>query len=230
MSDKSTASDDDMINTSNMTANRKSSRFQIIKNLIYFISLFDFLIHYTLVIELGVFEQIYRLFEKVPQIHFSSIQLCQLPIKQYIPFNLSQLNFYIFYLSILTLILSIEAVRKSSLFLYRIYIMIKFLFIIALLVLCIINISANLTINFIHTPIILEHSHIHNSSDLINTDTCLTYAREKMAHYLLTIFNLFVFFMSMECSKLFPLFQRIDLNHHHRQEKLHRCASTLIKA
>ena len=52
----------------------KSRRIRLIKNLIYLISLLDFLLHYALMVEMNVFQQISN---------STAIPLCELPIKKY---------------------------------------------------------------------------------------------------------------------------------------------------
>jgi hypothetical protein len=131
ISHKKIVSDNDITNTLRIVIFKKSLRLRIIKNVIYLISLLEFFIHYILAVEMGI--------KKILRHYSPSIELCQLLIKQYMPFNLSQMNFCILCLSILTLLFSTEAVRKSSLFVYRIYIVIKFIFVIGSLFLCTIN-------------------------------------------------------------------------------------------
>jgi len=184
----------------------KSRRIRIIKNLIYLISLLDFLVHYVLMVELNVFEQIYQTFGKVSKSNSTTISLCELPIKKYLPFSLSQMSLYIFYLSILTLLISIEAMRKSSYQLYRFYIIIKFIFAIISLLFCTIYTLINRKITFIPTSLIIPRQ---NDLISITIDICLVYAREKLTIYILAIINVFIFFISMECSKVFSFLKII---------------------
>ena len=185
-------------------------RIRAMKTVIYFLSVLDFLIHYILIVEMGIFQQISQIVTNHSSNSPPSIPLCQLPIHQYIPINLSQCTFYILYFSILTLLVSIEAVRRSSLLHYRICIILKFLIVLVSLLFCIINTSANLHHSFIRTPILLEPIHVYNGSTLINIETCLVYTREKLAQYILIICNIFVFFFSIECSKRLPF---LDVEH-----------------
>jgi hypothetical protein len=178
----------------------KSRRIRIIKNLIYLISLLDFLLHYALMVELGVFEQIYQTFGKVSKLNSTTISLCESPIKKYLPFSLSEMSLYILYLSILTLLISTEAMRKSSFQLYRFYIIIKFIFAIISLLFCTIYTLINRKISFIPASLIIPHE---NDLISITIDTCLIYTREQTAIYILAIINVFIFFMSLECSKVF---------------------------
>jgi len=178
----------------------KSRRIRIIKNFIYLISLLDFLLHYVLMVELNVFEQIYQTFGKVSKSNSTAISLCESPIEKYLPFSLSQISLYILYLSILTLLISTEAMRKSSFQLYRFYILIKFIFSIVSLLFCTIYTVINRKIIFIPTSIIIPRE---NDFISLTINTCLIYAREKMAIYILAIINVLIFFMSMECSKVF---------------------------
>ena len=178
----------------------ESHRIRSMKTVIYLISLLDFLLHYILVVQMGFFEQISQLLSNHSLNYLPSIPLCQLPIHQYTSFNLTQYTFYIFYLSLITLLFSIEAVRRSSLLHYRITIILKFLFVIVLLFLCTLNTAANL-----HHPFLLEQMTVDNSSMLINIETCLIYTREQIAYYILTIFNIFLFILSIECSKILPV-------------------------
>jgi hypothetical protein len=171
----------------------------MIQNLIYFISIFDFLIHYALMIEMNVFEQMYQLFGKV---NSTAIPLCEIPIKKYLPFSLSEISLYILYLSILTLLISIEAGRKSSIELYRFYVIIKFIFAISSLIFCTLYTLVNRQMSFISTSVTIPHE-IESIS--ITIDSCLVYAREKMATCILSIVNVFVFLMSIECSKFVSL-------------------------
>jgi hypothetical protein len=179
----------------------ESCRIRIIKNLIYFISILDFLMHYVLTIEMNVFEQIYQTFGRVSKVNSTAIPLCELPIKKYLSFSLSEMSLYIFYLSILTLLISIEAIRKSSFELYRFYIIIKFIFSIISLIFCTIYTGQ---MNFISTSLTIPHE-INSIS--ITIDPCLIYTREKIAIYILSIVNVFVFLISMECSKIFSFFK-----------------------
>ena len=114
------------------------------------------------------------------------------------------MSLYILSLSILTLLLSIEAMRKSSYHLYRIYIIIKFIFAITFLFLCTIYTLVNRKMTFIKTSLIIPHD-----SASITIETCLIYAREKMAIYILAIFNVIIFCISVECSKIFSFINKI---------------------
>ena len=182
----------------------KSRRIRIIKNLIYLISLLDFLVHYALMVELNV----YQTFGKVSKSYSTAIPLCELPIKKYLPFSLSQMSLYILYLSILTLLMSTEAIRKSSYQLYRCYIIIKFIFSMTLLFLCTMYVLVDRKTTFIQTSIVIPR---HGVTSL-SIDTCLIYAREKMAVYILSVVNVFIFFMSMEYSKVFSFLKPMVVN------------------
>jgi len=184
----------------------KSRRIRIIKNLIYLISLLDFLVHYALMVELNLFEQISQTFGKISKSNSTAISLCESPIKKYLPFSLSHMSLYIFYLSILTLLISIEAMRKSSYQLYRLYMIIKFIFAIISLLFCTIYTLINRKITFIPTSLIIPRE---NNLISITIDTCLVYAREKLTIYILAIVNVFIFFISMECSKVFSFLKII---------------------
>lgn len=192
---------------SKMITDEDFPRIRSMKTVSYFISFFDFFIHYILVVEMGIFKEISQFVSNHSSTSPPSIPLCQLPIHQYIPTNLSQCTFYILYLSFLTLLFSIEAIRRSSLLHYRIYIILKFLIVLVSLLFCIINTSANLHYSFIRTPILLEQINLYNSSALINIETCLIYTREKLAQYILIICNIFVFFFSIQCSKILPFLE-----------------------
>jgi hypothetical protein len=183
----------------------KSRRIRIIKNLIYLISLLDFFIHYVLTIEMGVFEQIYQTFRNVSKSNSSAISLCQLPIKKYLPFSLSEISLYILYLSILTLLISTEAIRKSSYQLYRFYIIIKFIFAIISLFFCTFYTFIDRQMTFLPTSLVIPHE---NDFISITIATCLLHAREKIAIYILAIVNVFLFLMSCECSKVFSFYKR----------------------
>jgi hypothetical protein len=185
-----------------MSNEKYSCQIRIIKNLIYFISLFDFLIHYVLMIEMNVFEQIYQLFGKINST--AAIPLCEIPIKKYLSFSLSEMSLYILYLSIVTLLISIEAIRKSSIELYRFYIIIKFIFAISSLLLCTIYIFVNRQMTFISTTLTIPYE---NDAISITIDPCLVYTREKITICILSIVNVFVFLMNMECSKVFSFFK-----------------------
>jgi hypothetical protein len=183
----------------------KSRRVRIIKNLMYLISLLDFFLHYVLMIEMGAFG-------KILISHSTAIPLCELPIKKYLPFSLSQMSLYIFYLSIFTLLLSTEALRKSSLLLYRCHLMIKFMFVISLLFFCTIYTIVNRRANFVHTSLVIPRLENENNLFSINIETCLIYTREKMAIYILVVLNVFIFFMNMECIKVFSFLQQSSNN------------------
>ena len=178
----------------------KSRRIRIIKNLIYLITAFDFLIHYAISIELNAFESLYQRFGKVFKENSSTISLCQLPIKQYIPFSLSDLNLYILYFSILTSFISIEATRKSSVTLYQSYIIIKFILAILFFSVGMIYILIDQQIPFIFPSLNISYE---RNSIALTVDICLTHVREKLAIYLLSIVNVMVFLLSVECSKVF---------------------------
>jgi hypothetical protein len=186
------------IASDDITDFKKSRRIRIIINLIYLISLLDFLLHYALMVEMNVFQQIYQTFGKISEPNSTAISLCELPIKKYLSFSLTQMSLYILYLSILALLLSTEAMRRSSSQLYRFYIIIKFIFAMTFLSLCTIHALVNRRMTFIQTSLIIPHD-----SAAITIDTCLIYAREKMAIYILAIFNVLIFLISMECSKVF---------------------------
>ncbi|CAF2784548.1 unnamed protein product [Rotaria sp. Silwood2] len=197
--------------TSNDTMNKMSTfkqsrQIQIIKNFMYLISLFDFLLHYALMVEMDLFKQIYLSFRKFSESYSTAISLCELPIKKYLPFSLSQMSLYIFYFSILTLLLSTEAIRKSSSVLYRFYIIIKFIIAISSFFLCIIYTIVNQMMPFIQTSLIISRLKYENNSISLTIDTCLIYAREKIAIYILAISNVLICFISMECSKVFSFF------------------------
>ena len=186
----------------------KSRRIRIIKNLIYLISLVDFLLHYALTVEMDVFEQIYQKFGKISQLNSTAIPLCKSPIKQYLPFSLSEMSLYILYFSILALFISIEAIRKSSFLLYRFYIILKFIFAIISLLIC-----TSYTLLNRGTVFISPSLTIPPETNLISIriDSCLTYTREKMAIYILSIVNVLIFLMSMECSKVFAFLTKIKI-------------------
>jgi hypothetical protein len=187
----------------------KSRRIRIIKNLMYLIALLDFLLHYAITVEMGVFEQIYQTFGKISQSNLTAISLCELPIKKYLPFSLSQMSLSILYLSILTLFLSIEAIRKSSFQLYRFYIIIKFIFATISLFFCTIYTLVNLQMNFIKSSVIIPRLQYEQDFISITVNTCLIYAREKITIYILVILNVFIVFMSIECSKVFSFIKTI---------------------
>ena len=170
---------------------------RVLENLVYLISLFDFLIHYALMSEMNVFERIQQLFGIG---NSTAIPLCEVPIKNYLPFSLSEISLYILYLSILTLLISIEAVRKSSIELYRFYIIIKFLCAISSLLLCTISAVANRQSSFIAASLTIPQG---TDGISITIDPCLVYTREKTAICVLSIVNVFVFLMSMESAKVF---------------------------
>jgi hypothetical protein len=191
------------------TTFEKSRRIRIIKNLMYLIALLDFLLHYAITVEMGVFEQIYQTFGKISQSNLTAISLCELPIKKYLPFSLSQMSLSILYLSILTLFLSIEAIRKSSFQLYRFYIIIKFIFAMISLFFCTIYTLVNLQMNFIKSSVIIPRLQYEQDFISITVNTCLIYAREKITIYILVILNVFIVFMSIECSKVFSFIKTI---------------------
>ena len=193
-------SDEHFLSNSIPLTLRKSRRIRIIKNLIYLIILLDFLLHCILTIELNVVEQIYRTLEKA---NSTAIPLCQLPIKQYLAFSLSDMSLYILYCSILALFISIEAIRKFSFSLYRFYMMMKFIFAISSLSLCTIYTIIDRQMSFISSSLTIPHENTPPIS--ITIDPCLTYTREKMAIYIFSIVNVFAFLLSIECAKVFSL-------------------------
>ena len=180
----------------------KSRRIRIIKNLMYFISLFDFLIHYALTIELNVFGQLSQALGKVSRSNSTAISLCHLPIKQYLPVSLSDLSLYLLYISILVLFISIEAIRKSSISLYRFYMVMKFLMAIMSFALCMIYMIIDRRTSFVIPSLIISSE---TNSIAVTVDACLMHIREKLAITLLSIVNMFIFFLSLECSKVFSL-------------------------
>ncbi|UJR09790.1 hypothetical protein I4U23_014017 [Adineta vaga] len=189
----------------------KSRRIQIIKNFIYLISFLDFLLHYAITIELGLFEQIYQLFHQILPSNSTAVSLCRLPMAEYLSFHISQISLYILYFSFFTLLLSIEAIRKSSFHLYRIYILMKFTFAMFLLIFYTIHTLINLKMAYIQSTVSIPHSHDadqQSDSIFISIDTCLIHTRERIAISLLTILNVFVFVISVECSKVFPFLKK----------------------
>ena len=188
----------------------KSRRIQIITNFVYLISILDFLLHYTVAIELGLSDQIYQSFHAISPSNSTAISLCKLPMEEYLSFHISQMSLYIFYLSFLTLVLSIEAIRKSSFQLYRFYILMKFTFALVSVVLCTTNTVINLKMASIQPVISIPYTYGESNSILLNTDICLIHTRESMAAHLLAVLNVFVFVISIECSKIFP-FRKSDI-------------------
>ena len=179
-----------------------SSR-RTVTSLVYLISLLDFLFHYALTVEMGLFDQVHRHFQQpTPNNKSIVIELCELPIRQHLPFHLSQLNAHILCLSFMALLISTEATRRSSLALYRLYLTVKFVFVTGSLWLYIVNTMANVQMNFIHTPLLLPQMRTNSSSSTtsLDMDTCFIYVRERMAVCLLAIFNTFVFCMNIEYS------------------------------
>jgi hypothetical protein len=191
------------------TTFEKSRRIRIIKNLMYLIALLDFLLHYAITVEMGVFEQIYQTFGKISQSNLTAISLCELPIKKYLPFSLSQMSLYILYLSILTLFILIESIRKSSFQLYRFYIIIKFIFAMISLFFCTIYTLVNLQMTFIQSSVIIPRLQYEHDFISITVNTCLIYAREKLTIVILVMLNVFIFFMSIECSKVFSFIKTV---------------------
>lgn len=183
----------------------RSRRIRIIKNSIYLVSFLDFLLHYALTVEMNVFEQIYQAFGMAA--NSTAISVCQSPIKRYLRFTLSELSLYILYFSILTLLISTEAMRKSSFPLHRTYVIIKFTFAMISLSLCTIYTIIDRRMSFISPSLPIPYKNVPIS---ITVDPCLTYAREKMATYVLSIVNVFVFLLSLEFSKVFS-FVRIKV-------------------
>ncbi|CAF2007702.1 unnamed protein product [Rotaria magnacalcarata] len=183
----------------------KSRRIQIIKNFMYLLGLLDFLLHYAILVEMYLFKQIYLSFTQISDSYSTAIPVCELPIKQYLPFSLSQMSLYIFCLVILSLLLLTESIRKSSSELYCFYTIIKCILSITSFILCIIYSIAHQNKSFILSSLILPHSQNETNSISITIDACLIYTREKIAINILAISNLFICFMSMECSKVFSL-------------------------
>ena len=183
--------------TNNSTSTSgKSRRIKIIKNLAYLMSLFDFLVHYILMVELGLFEQIYQTFRKSSKTNVTAIPLC----KQYLSLNLSQMSLYIFYFSIIVLFISTEAMRKSSYQLYRFYIILKFIFALIFLLLSTIYIFLDRQMYIMPTSLVIPRE---NNFINITINTCLMYTREKLIAIILALVNVFLFYLSLECSKVF---------------------------
>ena len=189
----STSSKIALIQDSNAFPSRRT-----VTSLIYLIALLDFLFHYTLTVEMGIFDQIHEHFQPGLRNVSHGIELCELPIRQHLPFHLSQLNAHILCLSFVALVVCTEAIRKSSFVLYRLYLTIKLVFVAASLWLYIVNTLANMKKNFIHTPLVLPQLHNTSSATLLNMGTCFMYVRERMAVCLLAIFNTFIFCMNIE--------------------------------
>jgi hypothetical protein len=169
-----------------------------VRSLIYLISLLDFLFHYALTVEMGILDQIHGHFQPRSSNESKGIEICELPIRQHLPFHLSQLNVHIVCLSFIALVICTEAMRKSSFVLYRLYLIIKLVFVAVSLWLYIVNTLANVKTNFIHTPLLIPQIHNMSSGTLLNMATCFIYVRERMAVCLLAIFNTFIFCMSIE--------------------------------
>ena len=188
---------------------KRSRRIQMIKRLVCLIALLDFLLHYAVTVDLGALEQMSRLLGRRLTRDSRSIHLCHLPIKQYLPFSLSEVSVYVLYLSLWTLILATEAMRKSSLNLYRLCIVMKFSFALGSLLLWLVYTVIDRKLTFIHTPLMLRRAEFDQTNGTsVSIDLCLSYAREKTALDLLAILNVVLFFTTVQCSKVFVFLQR----------------------
>lgn len=206
-----------------------SRRVRLITNLTYLISTLDFLVHFAIVIELGLFHSIHQYFEPAKNITTNVIELCHLPILDYLPFHLSNLNIPILCLSIFGLIISFQALSKSSILFYRFYMATKFFMTIGFLSLYLLNITANLENSFVHSSIVLPNDPQGYTSNTLDIEPCGIYIRENLALRILSIFDAFIFCMAIECSTLFawlkvhdaeglPVFQKLDRS---KSELLH---------
>ncbi|CAF1164773.1 unnamed protein product [Didymodactylos carnosus] len=181
---------------------KNSYHSRMLNSFIYLFPLLDFLLHYSIVIDLGATESLKSLVirHSSTQLNTSTIELCRLPIRDYIPFTLSDLSLYILFLSIFILVIALESSRKNSIYLYETYLILKLFLAICSLVLLIIYTLVGLKSDFILSPVSsLSTIKAKYNENFINIDKCLIYTKEKISVYTLTILNSFVFIISMEC-------------------------------
>ncbi|CAF1057481.1 unnamed protein product [Didymodactylos carnosus] len=187
-----------------------NSHYSKIIKYIHLILLLDFLLHYSIAVELGALELIKRLFISHPSIPLnnSTIELCHLPIRQYIPFTLNEMSPYILFLSIITLFIAFGSFRIKSILLYQIYLILKFLFFIFSVYLLAIYTLVSLQSDFILSSItmILPTSSItEDERNFINIDRCLTHAKTKLSAYIFSVLNSIILFIGIEFHDLFKI-------------------------
>lgn len=182
-------------------SSEKSRRIRMIEHLIYFITIFDFLLHFAISIELNLFQSL----GNVSKSNSQMISVCQLPIKQYLPVSLSDFNLWILYFSIFTTFISIEATRKSSVILYQFYIVMKLILAIVFFSLGMIYAIVDQQVSFVYPSLDIP---FETNSIALTIDFCLAHVREKLAIYFLSIINILMVFFSIECSKVFT-YQKI---------------------